>query len=92
MLISTYLQAYLINITKSDALETAIQNALQPELERSEAIASYGKDITPWLDGQSAQRVMIAAIELIETDWEDRKPRNRWRNLKMRKTLAYWRL
>ena len=63
-------QVYLINITNVAELETAIIKALQPEHSLREAIASYGQNVTPWLDGQSAQRVMDAAITIIESNWQ----------------------
>jgi len=85
-------QPYLINIREPSGLENAINDALQPGAALSSAIANYGQDITPWLDGQSSTRVLATVIEFLEQGWEDKKPRNRWRNLKMRKTLAYWRL
>ena len=83
-------QAYLINITEVAELETAIKKALLAEQSRRDVIASYGRSITPWLDGQSAQRVMNATTTMIESGWQDRKPRNLWRNLRMRKILGYW--
>ncbi|MGF1699869.1 CDP-glycerol glycerophosphotransferase family protein [Photobacterium makurazakiensis] len=83
-------QPSFINITEAEGLEGAIYQALSPSSELLEQIASYGPSITPYLDGQSAPRVFKAVSEMLESGWRDRKPKNIWRNIKIRKSLGYW--
>ena len=82
--------AHLINIVDPSELQSAIERALQPHLDLQLAIDSYGASITPYLDGQSAARVYQAAIDMLESGWQDRKPANLFRNLKMRGQLKYF--
>jgi len=84
-------QPCMINITEPEELGEAIQKALNPDPLLRDAIKAYGPSITPFLDGQSAPRVMAATENMLREGWQDRKPRNFWRNLKMRKQLNYFR-
>jgi UDP-N-acetylglucosamine 2-epimerase len=83
-------QACFINITTPDALADAIEQALAPSDELLSAIKQYGPNITPYLDGQSSQRVLAAVTEMLAADWQNTKPANLFRNLKMRKKMHYW--
>lgn len=83
-------QPSFINITQPELLESAIERALNPEPELVSEIAAYGPAITPYLDGQSAPRVLAAVTGMLSQGWIDKKPKNLWRNLKMRKSLGYW--
>lgn len=81
---------HLINITDPSHLQSAIDQALEIDPDRQLAIDGYGAAITPYLDGQSAQRVYQATLQLLESGWQDRKPANVFRNWKMRKQLRYF--
>jgi CDP-glycerol glycerophosphotransferase (TagB/SpsB family) len=81
---------HLINITDPSHLQSAIKKALEPDTSLQVAIDGYGTAITPYLDGQSAQRVYQATLQLLESGWQDRKPANVFRNWKMRKQLRYF--
>ena len=83
-------QPSFINITQPEELAGALERALHPDAELLEHIANYGPAITPYLDGNSAPRVLAAVTEMLEQGWQDRKPKNIWRNFKMRKSLGYW--
>ncbi len=83
-------QPSFINIEQATQLEGAIGQALEPDEARDTAIQCYGSGITPYLDGQSAPRVFDAIAEMIESGWQDTKPRNWLRNFKIRKSLNYW--
>jgi len=82
-------QACMINITRAADLENAIQRALKPDETLLKAIEAYGPSMTPFLDGASSERVLDAVEEMIQSDWKDTKPANRWRNYKMRQRLGY---
>lgn len=83
-------QPAFINIKDSSQLEEAIEAALSPSESLKRAISAYGPAITPYLDGQSASRVLQAAVNMLQSGWQDSKPKNLFRNLKMRKKMRYW--
>lgn len=83
-------QACFINITQAQQLKSAITQALSPSPELMENIRQYGPSITPYLQGDSAARVVQAAVDLLESGWKDSKPKNWFRNYKIRKSLGYW--
>lgn len=85
-------QASFINITEPSKLQEAIEKALLLEPDLLAEIKKYGPAITPYLDGQSASRVIQATVDMLESGWKNRKPRNWFRNYKIRKSLGYWRL
>ncbi|MFC1502922.1 CDP-glycerol glycerophosphotransferase family protein [Pseudomonadota bacterium] len=83
-------QPCFINITEPENLASAIRDALAPDKELQTHIKRYGPGITPYLDGQSAHRVLAAVTEMLTEGWQDKKPANIFRNLKMRKKMGYW--
>lgn len=83
-------QKSFINITQPEKLKSAIEQGLSPSAELMDAIKGYGPSITPFLDGQSAPRVLSAVTEMIESNWQNTKPKNWFRNYKIRKSLGYW--
>lgn len=82
---------FLIDIQEPGQLQDAISRALQPDAELMRAIAAYGPAITPWRDGASAGRIMDAVEVMLASGWQDKKPLNLLRNLKMRRQLDYYR-
>lgn len=84
------IQPCFINITEPEKLASAIGDALAPSHELQTYIKCYGPSITPYLDGQSAHRVLAAVTDMLTEGWQDKKPKNIWRNMKMRKSLGYW--
>jgi len=82
---------FLINIHEPEQLHDAIARALHPDAALRSAIAAYGSAITPWRDGRSANRIMDAVEEILANSWQDKKPMNLLRNLKMRQQLNYYR-
>ncbi len=81
-----------VNITKTEKLENAIEEALSPSIELRKKIKNYGPSVTPYLDGKSSQRVLSAVCEMLTSGWVDSKPKNIIRNFQMRKKLKYWKL
>ncbi len=82
-------QACMINITEVKDLEAAIRQALAPTDALLAAIEAYGPSMTPFLDGNSSERVLDAVEEMIQNGWTDTKPANLWRNFRMRRRLKY---
>ncbi len=83
-------QASFINITEPAELKSTIERALSPDQSLMDEIKKYGPAITPFLDGQSAPRILSAVQEMLESGWKNRKPNNWFRNYKIRKSLGYW--
>ena len=83
-------QACFINITEPEKLADAIVQALAPSAELTAAIHQYGPSVTPYLDGQSAPRVLQAVTAILTQGWQDKKPKNVYRNFQMRQKLNYW--
>jgi CDP-glycerol glycerophosphotransferase (TagB/SpsB family) len=81
---------FLIDIQEPEQLHDAIARALQPDAELQREIAAYGPAITPWRDGASAGRIMDAVEDMLASGWQDKKPLNLLRNLKMRRQLDYY--
>jgi len=79
----------MIDIRSPHELTSAINRALQPSDVLKQAITAYGPSVTPFLDGRSAGRVLQATVSLLNSGWQDRKPRNWWRNLRMRHNLEF---
>jgi hypothetical protein len=65
---------------------------LYPSTALRKNIKNYGRSVTPYLDGESSQRVLSAVCEMLAIGWVDSKPKNIIRNLQMRKKLNYWKL
>ncbi len=83
-------QPYLIDITDPPALESAVETALGCPPELMDKIAAYGPQVTPYRDGASAGRILAAVAEMLEAGWQDTKPRNLYRNFRIRKQLGYF--
>ena len=82
---------YLIDVREPEQLKHAVHRAIQAEAELRSAIMGYGPSVTPWRDGATAQRIMDATESMLNSGWQDRKPHNFFRNLKMRRQLNYYR-
>lgn len=82
-------QDCMINITQADTLGAAIRQALNPDESLLQSIKAYGLSVTPYLDGESAGRILDAINEMFKAGWKDTKPANIWRNFRMRKKLNY---
>ncbi len=82
----------MIDIREAEELESAVRRALAPEPALTTAIAAYGPSVTPYSDGRSAARVLEAVEDMLNSGWQDKKPLNLWRNMKMRRQLGYYRL
>jgi len=83
---------YLIDISQPEKLEGSIEAALSPSDDLLGHIHQYAQDLHPGSDGKSAHRILAATDALIKNKRKGlkKKPLNLFRNLKMRKKLAYW--
>lgn len=86
-------ESVLIDIEQASLLSEAIEQALVPNQEKQVQIEQYKNQMHPYQDGLSALRVINAAKEIINNGKKAPKklPKNRIRNLKMRKIFNYWR-
>ncbi|TQV76499.1 CDP-glycerol--glycerophosphate glycerophosphotransferase [Aliikangiella marina] len=85
---------YLINIKQPHQIEQAILYALSRPSEVLNAIYTCCREIHPYKDGLSSERVLLAVDKLIqgELPQTQRKPLNLFDNLIHRKKLGYWRI
>jgi CDP-glycerol glycerophosphotransferase (TagB/SpsB family) len=82
----------LIDISEPAMFEPALERALARPPELMAAIRSHADAIHPYRDGRSSERV-LAAVDAFNACGSRRlrpKPRNLWRNLKMRQRFGYW--
>lgn len=84
-------QAALINIDNPSDLNTAIDKALNLSDGQREEIENYIKQVHPYQDGKSAERIILAVDELL-TRGVKRKPLNLVRKYKIRKLMKYYKL
>ena len=83
---------YIINISNHTELESAINAVLADKTAIFKEVAAYAKQLHPYYDGQSSQRVLQAANNMSEKnlDYLKAKPKNIFRHIKMRMKLNYW--
>jgi len=82
----------MLDFENPEQLQESIEQALDTSPEMQQSIEAYGPSVTPYLDGDSAHRVLEAVNAMLESNWKDKKPSNYWRNWKMRRQLGYFRL
>lgn len=82
----------LIDIHDVAEFETAIGRALSRPPELMAAIQSFARDIHPYADGRSSERVLDAVEAFIRSGGRNRKrkPLNLWRKFKLRRRIGYW--
>ena len=83
---------YIINISNHTELESAINAILADKTAIFKEVAEYAKQLHPYYDGQSSQRVLQAVTKMSEKnlDYLKPKPKNIFRHIKMRMKLNYW--
>ena len=83
---------YIINISNHTELESAINVVLADKTAIYKEVAAYAKQLHPYYDGQSAQRILQAVTNMSEKnlDYLKPKPKNIFRHIKMRIKLNYW--
>jgi len=83
---------YIINISNHTELESAINAVLADKTAIFKEVAEYAKQLHPYYDGQSSQRVLKAVTNMSEKslDYLKPKPKNIFRHTKMRMKLNYW--
>jgi len=83
---------YLVDIKDPEKLEEAIEYALLLPTELMSKIDDFIKEMHPYNDGKSSERVLEAVDEVLVSDIPlKKKPLNLIRKFKMRKKLGYWR-
>lgn len=80
----------MLNISEPVELEAAVRKALNPGPALLNKIEKYASSISPWRDAGSSDRVLDEVEKLLDSGWRDRKPKNLWRNIKMRFQLGYF--
>ncbi len=77
---------HMLNIVEPAALEAALRTALTVPDDLLQRIDDYSMHIHPWRDGRSAERVLDAAIALVDGKLGRlaRKPLNLWRKVQAR--------
>lgn len=86
-------RSHLLDITRVEALEGAIEEALSQPPELMARVKALAGDLHPYTDGCSSERVLDAVDKCLRqgrAGLKD-KPRNGLRNLKERRKLRYWR-
>ena len=83
---------YIINISNHTELESTINAVLADKTAIFKEVAEYAKQLHPYYDGQSSQRVLKAVANMSEKnlDYLKPKPKNIFRHIKMRMKLNYW--
>lgn len=85
-------ETHLINIQQPQLLESAIEEALEPNAKLLEQIKTNVAELHPYDDGKSSQRILDAVDNMLNSDQSmlKSKPLNIWRLFKLRKKLSYW--
>ena len=84
--------SHLLDVTRVEELEDAIERALSRPAELMARIEAFARELHPYTDGRSSERVLNAADDCLRQGREglSAKPRNGLRNLKERRKLGYW--
>ncbi|MCG6656707.1 CDP-glycerol--glycerophosphate glycerophosphotransferase [Halomonas campisalis] len=85
-------RSHLLDVTRPEALEGAIEEALSQPAELMGRIGALAGELHPYTDGRSSERVLDAADACLRQGRAGlkAKPRNGLRNLKERRKLGYW--
>jgi CDP-glycerol glycerophosphotransferase (TagB/SpsB family) len=83
---------YLFDITEPEHLEHTLEKVIQGSAEQSELINEFTQEYHPYTDGKSSERILAVVEEKLQQGLQasNKKPSNHIRNLKLRKTLRYW--
>jgi len=83
---------HLLNITQVNKIESAIENALDPDVNLLEEIQEFNKNMHPYKDGKSSERLIDASIKFLHADKSHLRPKplNFIRKLKVRKNLNFY--
>lgn len=83
---------HLLNVERIEDVEPAIRRAFELPESLRQAIDAYARDIHPYRDGRSSERVLEATRSAIEQGRRGlkRKPLNLGRKLQARARLGYW--
>ena len=84
--------AHMINISKADEIEDALEYAFSKPDELMQNIDAFIKETHPYSDGLSSQRVIGACLDFLEHGKIKRKPLNLIRKYKIRKKLKYFKV
>ncbi|MCL5129754.1 MULTISPECIES: CDP-glycerol glycerophosphotransferase [unclassified Algibacter] len=90
----TFKHNYLIDINDANLIEASFKRALTYPADLIKNIDTFIKDLHPYFDGKSSQRVISATIDFLHKDKKHlkRKPLNLIRKYKIRKRLNFFTL
>ena len=80
--------AYLLNFTKPQDLETYIKKGLCPDKDLQVKISEYIEQVHPYRDGKSSDRILDAVDKTLKAGVRS-KPLNLYRRYKIRKSMGY---
>ncbi len=83
---------YMINITKANQIEEAINYSLTYPKEIMNNIENFILQTHPYSDGKSSQRVIDASLDFLKNKKVKRKPLNLIRRYKIRRKLNYFKI
>ncbi|MBO1256497.1 CDP-glycerol glycerophosphotransferase family protein [Alteromonas sp. 5E99-2] len=85
-------KSYMLNVTRAEDVEGAIEKALTYPVELMDEIREFNDFTHPYSDGGSSQRILDATEDMLaEPPKLKPRPFNLIRNIKMRRILGYWR-
>lgn len=82
----------MINITKANQIEEAINYSLTYPKEIMNNIENFILQTHPYSDGKSSQRVIDASLDFLKNKKVKRKPLNLIRRYKIRRKLNYFKI
>ncbi|XMO86959.1 UDP-N-acetylglucosamine 2-epimerase [Algibacter sp. AS12] len=90
----TFNHNYLINVTETNAIESAFKKALTAPNSLIENIEDFINNLHPYFDGKSSERVITATIDFLHKNKNHlkKKPLNLIRKYKIRKRLNFFTL
>lgn len=83
---------YLIDIDSPQKIAESIKIGLSKPPQIMQRIERYNKQLHPYNDGKTSQRILQAVDDLVDapTKLPKKRPVNFFRSLKLRKKLGYW--
>jgi hypothetical protein len=86
-------EQHLLNFTDPENLTSLVEEALQAKNSNATLIAQVIKQLHPYQDGKSSERLVNATLQAIAESREGLRPKplNLIRSLKLRKKLKHWR-
>jgi DNA-binding protein Fis len=87
---NTQKASHMINISKAEEIEGALEYALTRPKKIMERLEVFIAQTHPYNDGKSSERVIDTCLDFLENMQVKSKPLNLIRRYKIRKKLKYW--